>query len=96
MKRYMHENSLYEEIFKGVRYYEEVQDIFQTLPPDQQTGFISFQKHRKNNLPKVLQGEKIATPPSKEARSTGSEVSHSGKHKIEETLKISDVLTQKL
>jgi hypothetical protein len=45
MKRYVHENSLYDEIFRGVRSYEEVQGRFQTLPPDQQAGFISFQKH---------------------------------------------------
>jgi hypothetical protein len=36
MKRYVHENSPYDEIFRGVRSYEEVQDRFQTLPPDQQ------------------------------------------------------------
>jgi hypothetical protein len=46
MKRYMHENSPYDEIFRGVRSYEEVQGRFQTLPPDQQDGFIIFQKHR--------------------------------------------------
>jgi hypothetical protein len=96
MKRYMHENSPYDEIFRGVRYYEEVQDKFQTLPPDQQDGFIIFQKHRRNSLPKVLQGEKIATPPSQEVMPTGSESSHSGKHKVEETPKSSKVLTHKL
>jgi hypothetical protein len=45
MKWYMHENSLYDEISRGVRSYEEVQDKFQTLPLDQQVGFIRFQKH---------------------------------------------------
>jgi hypothetical protein len=42
MKRYMHENSLCNKIFRGVRSYEEVQERFQTLPPDQQVGFSSF------------------------------------------------------
>jgi hypothetical protein len=46
MKRYIHENSPYDEMFRGVRSYEEVQRRFQTLPPDQQAGFLSFQKHR--------------------------------------------------
>jgi hypothetical protein len=64
MKRYMHKNFLYDEIFRGVRSYEEVQNKFLTLPPDQQAGFLRFHKHRRNNLPKILQGESIAMPPS--------------------------------
>jgi hypothetical protein len=55
---------------EGVRSYEEVQDRFQTLPLDQQVGFLSFQKHRRNILPKVLQGESITKPPSQEAKPT--------------------------
>jgi hypothetical protein len=46
MKRYVHENSLYDEILRGVRSYEEVQDKIQTLPLDQQAVFLSFQRHR--------------------------------------------------
>ena len=53
MKRYVHENSPYDEIFRGFRSYEEVHNIFQTLPLDQQVGFLNFQRHRRNNLPKV-------------------------------------------
>jgi hypothetical protein len=50
----------------------------------------------QNNLWKVLQGEQVVTPPSHEAKSIGSESSHSGNHKFEETSKILEVLTQKL
>jgi hypothetical protein len=39
MKRYIHENSPYDEMFRGVRSYEEVQSRFQTLPPDQKSWF---------------------------------------------------------
>jgi hypothetical protein len=46
MKRYVHKNSPYEEIFRGVRSYEEVQDKFQTLSPYQQASFLYFQRHR--------------------------------------------------
>jgi hypothetical protein len=46
MKTYIHQESPYDEIFRGARSYEEVQNRFQTLPPDQQDGFLSFQKHR--------------------------------------------------
>ena len=35
MKIYVHENSPYDEIFRGVRSYEEVHDRFQTLSSDQ-------------------------------------------------------------
>jgi hypothetical protein len=69
--------------------YEEVQGRFQTLPPDQQVGFISFQKNRKNNPPKVLQGEKIASPTSQETVPTDSGSSHLGKCKVEKTPKSS-------
>jgi hypothetical protein len=77
MKIYVHE------IFKGVKSYEEVQDRFQTFPPDQKAGFIIFQRHRWNNLPKILQGEQVFTPSSQEANSIGSEASRFGKHKVE-------------
>jgi hypothetical protein len=96
MKWYMHENSLYDEIFRGVRSYEEVQNRFLTLPPDQQVGFLSFQKHRRNSLPKILQGESIAKPPSQEAKSTGSESSSSTKPKAEKVPKIPEVLFQEI
>ena len=46
MKIYMHEDSPYDDVFKGVRSYEEVQDIVQTSPPDQQASFLTFQSHR--------------------------------------------------
>jgi hypothetical protein len=96
MKIYVHEISSYDEIFKGVKSYEEVQDRFQTFPPDQQTSFINFQRHRWNSLPKILQGEHVVTPFSQEAKSMDSESIRSGKHKFEESPKISEVLTQKL
>jgi len=55
MKIYIHEESPYDEVFRGARSYEEVQNRFHTLPPEQQVGFLSSQKHRRNNLPKILQ-----------------------------------------
>ena len=87
---------MYDEIFRGVKSYEEVRDRLCTLPPDQQDGFLSFQRHRRNNIPKVLQGESIATPPSQEAMPASSESIHSDKHKVEGTPKSSEVLTQEL
>jgi hypothetical protein len=46
---------------KTVKSYEEVLNRFQALPPDSQTGFTSFQSHKRSCLPKILQGE-ISTP----------------------------------
>ena len=69
MKRYIHEDSPYDNVFRGARSYEEVENRFQTLPLDQQDGFLSFQNHRRNNLPKILQGESKPIPSSHETRS---------------------------
>jgi hypothetical protein len=46
MKIYVHENSPYDEIFRGVRSYEDVQDRFQIMSLDQHDSFLSFQRHR--------------------------------------------------
>jgi hypothetical protein len=46
MRRYIHEHSPHDEMFMGVRSYEEVINRFQTLSPDQQASFINFQRHR--------------------------------------------------
>jgi hypothetical protein len=54
MKIYIHEDSPYDEIFRGVRSYDEFERRFQNLPQDQESGFLSFQKHIRNSFPKVL------------------------------------------
>jgi hypothetical protein len=73
MKKYIHEDSPYDEIFRGVRSYDEVKIRFQNLPQDQQSGFLSFQKHRRNSLPKVLQGEQKLNSTSQVIESTEPE-----------------------
>jgi hypothetical protein len=54
MKSYEHEKSVYDDIFKEVKAYEEVLNKVRALSPDLQTGFMSFQSHRKSCLPKIL------------------------------------------
>jgi hypothetical protein len=56
LKRCVHENSPHDEMFRGVWSYEEVLNRVQALSPDKQANFFSFQRQRRNNLPKVLQG----------------------------------------
>jgi hypothetical protein len=48
LKAYEHEISVYDDVFKNVKSYEEVQNRVQALSPDAQVGFASFQKHRRS------------------------------------------------
>jgi hypothetical protein len=57
LKAYEHEDSFYDDMFKNVVSYDEVQSRVQTLSPDAQVGFASFQRNRRQCLPKILQGE---------------------------------------
>jgi hypothetical protein len=57
LKAYEHEVSVYDDVFRNAKSYEEVQSRVQTLSPDAQVGFASFQRNRKQCLPKILQGE---------------------------------------
>jgi hypothetical protein len=57
LKSYEHEDSFYDDIFRNAKSYEEVQSRVKTLSPDAQVGFSSFQRNRRQCLPKILQGE---------------------------------------
>ena len=57
LKAYEHEISVYDDVFRNAKSYEEVQSRVQTLSPDAQVGFASFQRNRRQCLPKILQGE---------------------------------------
>jgi hypothetical protein len=96
MKRYIHEESSYDEVFKGARSYEDVLNRFQTLPHGQQDGFLSFQKYRRNNLPNILQGDSRPIPSSQEAKSIESQPSFSTENKIGEVLKSSNGLFKEI
>jgi len=74
MKSYEHEESVYDDIFKEVKTYEEVLNRVQALSPDLQTGFMSFQSHRRSCLPKILQGESMTPPPEQEGPPPGFEI----------------------
>ena len=73
LKSYEHEISVYDDIFKEVKSYEEVLNRVQALPPDSQIGFASFQSHRRSCLPKILQGEATTPPPEQEGPPPGFE-----------------------
>jgi hypothetical protein len=42
IKRYIHEDSPYDDVFRGVRSYDEVKNKLQNLPPYQQVVFLNF------------------------------------------------------
>jgi hypothetical protein len=73
MKAYEHEKSIYDDICKEVKAYEEVLNRVRALSPDLQTGFMSFQSHRRSCLPKILQGEFTTPPPEQEGPPLGFE-----------------------
>jgi hypothetical protein len=66
MKSYEHEESPWDDMFKGTKNYKEVLERVQTLSSNLQASFQTFQKHRQSGLPKFLQGEVITLPQEKE------------------------------
>jgi hypothetical protein len=94
LKAYEHEVSVYDDIFKDVKSYEEVLNRVQALPPDSQAGFASFQSHRRSCLPKILQGE-ISTPsPEQEETPPGFETNTQGKANDKGKLKNTEIPSQ--
>jgi hypothetical protein len=61
MKKYFHEDSPFDDIFRGVKSYDEVLSRIQTLSNKEQSYFLNFQKHRRSCLPNILQVEKSFT-----------------------------------
>jgi hypothetical protein len=96
LKRYVHENSPQDEIFRGSRSYEEILDIVQTLSPDQHANFFNFQKHRWNSFPKVLQGESIAPSSTQETVPPSFETGSYGEKETKENPKDTEVSIEKL
>jgi hypothetical protein len=47
LKAYEHEESFFDDVFKNAESYNEVLDRVQTLSPDAQVGFASFQRNRR-------------------------------------------------
>jgi hypothetical protein len=96
LKRYVHENSPQDEIFRGARSYEEVLDRVQNLSPNQQANFFNFQRHKWNSLPKVLQGDLVAPSYTQETIPPGFETGSSGGKETEENPKEVEVSIKKL
>jgi hypothetical protein len=72
LKRYEHEDSPHDEIFRGARSYSEVLSRVQALLPGDMVDFYTFQEHRRSCLPKVLQGRNSQPPSTQQAEDKSS------------------------
>jgi hypothetical protein len=94
LKDYEHEQSFYDDIFKKIKTYEEVLNRVRALSPNLQTGFISFQSHRRSCLPKILQGESTTPPPEQEGPPPGFEIDVQEKDNTKGKIKESELPSQ--
>jgi hypothetical protein len=60
LKIFEHENSPWDDIFRGAKSYEEVLSQIQSLAPEDTAVVLRFQEHRRRCLPTVLGGLAIA------------------------------------
>jgi hypothetical protein len=89
LKRYEHEDSPHDEIFRGVRSYSEVLRRVRALLPGDMVDFYTFQEHMRSCLPKVLQGrnsQPLSTQQAEDKSSMGANPSkQETRDKTEET-----------
>jgi hypothetical protein len=78
LKRFEHENSPSDDIFRGARSYEEVLARIQSLAPEDTTSVLKFQEHRRRCLPAVLGGSAIAETKQKDAEDSADVMSNPG------------------
>jgi hypothetical protein len=95
LKRYEHEDSPQDKIFKGVRSYPEVLSRVRDLPPDKMIEFYDFQRHRRSSLPKVLQGETPTSTAAQQMETRSSEAVSSNGQENWESFEKTEVSTQK-
>jgi hypothetical protein len=78
LKRFEHENSPHNDIFWGVRSYDEVLAWIQALSPKERADVVRFQEHRWICLPPVLRGENPMTVEAHKTKAEGSKDSAPG------------------
>jgi hypothetical protein len=81
LKRFEHENSPSDEIFRGARTYAEILARIQTLAPEERADVLKFQEHRRSCLPAVLRGENPSTAEMKQKYVEGSKDATPGQEK---------------
>jgi hypothetical protein len=81
LKRFEHENSPSDDIFRGTRSYAEILAQIQTLAPKERANVLRFQEHICCCLPTVLQGERSSTAEVKQKDVEGSKDAAPGQKK---------------
>ena len=94
MKKYFHEDSPYDKVFRGSRSYDNIISRFQSLPKEEQSSFVIFQKHKRIGLPKILQVEQILNPTSRVTPSSNLEKHDLPELKTKEVEKMPDILSK--
>jgi hypothetical protein len=86
LKRFEHENSPSDDIFRGARSYEEILAWIQSLAPKDRAEVLRFQEHRRSYLPAVLRGEGLVVSETKkkEVESYKYATPNQGKHQDKE------------
>jgi hypothetical protein len=72
LKRFEHENSPHDDIFRGAKSYDGVLARIETLSPEERAEVVIFQEHRRSCLPLVLRGENLMTVEVQKTKVEGS------------------------
>jgi hypothetical protein len=81
LKRFEHENSPLDDIFRGARSYAEILARIQTLALEERVDVLKFQEHRCSCLPTVLRGDNPSTVEVKQKDAEGSKDATLGQEK---------------
>jgi hypothetical protein len=76
LKRFEHECSPSDDVFRGARSYSEVQFRIRSLAPEDRSSVLKFQGHRKRCIPVVLGGLVLSKDKEKEAESSEGQTSN--------------------
>ena len=80
LKKFEHECSPSDDIFRGARSYGEVLVRIRSLAPKDMASVLKFQEHRRRSLPAVLGGLGIFEVKQKDAEGSEDQISNPGKH----------------
>jgi hypothetical protein len=76
LKRFEHECSPSDDVFRGARSYSKVQFQIRSLAPKDRASVLKFQEDRKRCLPIVLEGLGLPKDKEKEAESSEGQTSN--------------------
>jgi hypothetical protein len=72
LKRFEHENSPHDDIFRGAKYYDKELARIQALSLEERVDVVRFHEHRQSCLPPVLRGEDPTIAEEQQTEAEGS------------------------